>query len=433
MRAAAKFATEPDDYRLLPIERFSDIQPQLSGLWLVKRLLPASGLALFYGHPGSGKTFFVLDGALHIALGWDWLGRKVRQGLVIYVGAEGVSGLRNRIVAFRRHHEVEGDIPFSLIPCPIDLQAPDADVKALAATVRAEAAAFDAEPVLIVIDTLSKTFGAGKENTDDMATYVSNCQRLSAEFSCCVVPVHHRPKDAESTEPRGHSSLKGGVDTVVLIEAGATKRAEVTKQKDGELGERMLFNLRVVELGEDEDGETVTSCVVEPTEIDTNRVRDPFAMAVGKLSAGNRLVYEQLGELLETEGTQIPTAIPEGAIDRGRVGKVASLDAWRDKSISAAGTGAGHNRDTGKRAFNRALPALRNAGVVRVWEEWAWITHHLAGTVPGQPAGRDRDTGTGGTTPFRECPVVPPVPTAKSALIFAPGETGDEPVPGWED
>lgn len=361
----------------LPVEWFADIKPQLDGMWLIKRLLPSQGLALVYGHPGSGKSFFALDIALHVSLGWEWASRRVKQGLVVYVGAEGGAGLRNRLAAFRIQHTIEGEIPFALIPTPIDMQDPNADTGRLAETVRAAALKSGATPALVIIDTLSKTFGGGKENTDDMATYIANCQRIASEFDCLVMPVHHRPKDAESIEPRGHGSLKGGVDTVILIEAGKTKCAEVTKQKDGEIGEKFLFNLSVVELGVDEDGDAVTSCVVEHTATNMNLVASPFAQAVGKLSVGNRLVYEQLGELIEAAGEPVPADIPDTEINRSWVCRVVSLEAWRDKSISAAGTEAGHNRDSGKRAFNRALPALRKAGIARVWNDWAWITHQL--------------------------------------------------------
>lgn len=428
-------ATQPaaaDPPGWLPVERFAAIEPKLKGLWLVKRLLPAAGVALIYGHPNCGKSFFAIDIGLRVSLGWDCFGRKVRQGLVVYVGAEGVNGLRNRIAAFRQHHGVEA-APFSLVPCPINMQAPDADVLRLGQLIRREAAHFGAEPVLIVIDTLSKTFGAGKENTDDMASYVANCERISAAFKCCVMPIHHRPKDAESTDPRGHSSLKGGLDTTILIEAGRTKAAEIVKQRDGEIGERLLFNLTVIELGEDEDGDPVTSCIVEATEANLNPAADPFARAVARISAGTRLVYDQLGELLEASGTAIPTEIPNGEIDHLHVGKVAVLDEWRDKSILAAGTGAGHKPETGKKAFNRALVSLRKAGIVRVWGNWAWITYHIAGeqpgqagTAPGQAPGHDRDSGTAGTGVFRPVPMSRPPESAQSRLVLAPGEAGDD-------
>ena len=376
-----EFGSAPTHPRAaLPIEWGEEIEPHLNSLWLIKKTLPQQGLALIYGHPGSGKSFLAIDIAAHVALGRDWNGLRVRKGLAVYVGAEGQVGLRNRIVAFRRSNAIKGPFPLALIPQAIDLYDSAFDRNALSQAIRLAADHYGEPPALIVIDTISKTIGAGKENTDDLAVYVSYCGALATEFKCCVVPVHHRPKDAESTEPRGHGSLKGGVDTVILVEAGKTKRARITKQKDGEEGELLLFNLQPVDLGYDDDGDPVTSCVVVPTSVDSNPAVDPFARAVGKLSAITRLIYDHLGETIQHNGFTIPPGIPNEEIDVLRVGKVASLEAWRDKSISAAGTEAGHDRDTGKRSFNRALITLRNQGVVKVWEDWAWITHHIAGT-----------------------------------------------------
>jgi KaiC/GvpD/RAD55 family RecA-like ATPase len=360
----------------LQIIWFEDIRPQLDTLWLIERTLPQAGIAVIYGHPGSGKTFLALDMAMHVSLGWEWDGHAVRKGVVVYVAAEGQRGLQNRVIAFKRQHGVD-EAPVAIIPTPIDLFDPSADCEKLAAAGRAAAEKYGEDPVLIVVDTISKTMGAGKENTDDLAIYVRNCEALSAAFGCCVLPVHHRPKDSESSDPRGHSSLKGGIETLILVEGGETRRARITKQKDGEERELLLFNLHVHEVGLDARGCPVTSCTITPSTLEAAPAIDPFNRAVAKLSDGAKLVYQQLVELIRAGGTMIPPSIPDAEIDRLRVGKVALLEAWRDKSISAAGTGAGHTRDAGKKAFNRALDRLRTLGIVRVWEEWAWITHSL--------------------------------------------------------
>lgn len=358
----------------LPIEWGEAIEPRLNALWLIKQVLPQEGLALIFGHPGSGKTFLALDMAGHVALGRDWNGAKVREGVAVYVCAEGQNGARNRIAAFRREHCGKGPFPLALVPCSIDLFDPAADRARLAGTVRHAAEHYAKPPVLVVVDTLSKTLGAGKENTDDLGTYLSNCAWLASQFGCCVMAVHHRPKDQESSDPRGHGSLKGGLDTVILVEAGQTKRARITKQRDDEERELLMFGLKVHDLGTDEDGEPVTSCTVEPTHVDLNPAADPWAIAVNRLSPKVRLVFDALAGLMEAEGFAIPTEIPDAEINRLKVGKAALLDAWRDKAISAAGTGAGHDRDSGKRAFNRALETLRSRGIVRVWNAFAWIT-----------------------------------------------------------
>src|SRR6187402_751885 len=105
---------------LLPFEWFDDIEPQLTANWLVDDMIPQQGLTLVYGHPGCGKSFFALDIAMHVAMATSWRERDVTQGLVIYIGAEGQRGLRQRIHAFKKTHKID-ELPFVLIPVEVDL------------------------------------------------------------------------------------------------------------------------------------------------------------------------------------------------------------------------------------------------------------------------------------------------------------------------
>lgn len=400
--------TDQRDAQPLPLQYFDEIEMQLTGLWLVKHLLPSTGMAVLYGHPGSGKTFLALDWSLHVALGWEWHGRNVKQGLVVYICAEGVSGLRNRVEAFRRHHDVKS-LPFALIPTSVDLQAPDADVNRVIEAIRTAEDHYGENAVLVVVDTISKTFGAGKENTDDMVSYVANCQRLSAQFECLTMPVHHRPKDAESEEPRGHSSLKGGAETIIIVEAGETKKARITKQKDGEDGIELLFKLKVVELGQDEDGDPVTSCIVEATDVDLAPRGDSVGVKIAKLPDGARLVLNMLNETLEQSGFYPPADIPETEINRLMVGKVTKLDNWRQKHADSAGHGPDIKPDTMAKAFRRAQTRLQNDGIVRVWCDYAWLTNGSRTSSDTQPDinnNQARTSRTNGVPPTGETPAM---------------------------
>lgn len=434
----------------LPLQFFDDIEMQLTGLWLMKRLLPAVGFSVLYGHPGCGKTFLALDWALHVALGWDWQGRKVKQGLVVYLCAEGVSGLRNRVEAFRRAHAVTG-VPFALIPVAIDLQSPDADVNRLIEAVRAAEEHFGTQAVLVVVDTISKTFGAGKENTDDMVPYVANCQRVATEFECLTMAVHHRPKDAESEDPRGHSSLKGGAETVILVEAGETKKVRVTKQKDGEDGIEMLFKLKVIELGTDEDGEPVTSCIVEATDVDLTPRGDSAAVRVNRLSDKQRVVLNALDETAERAGFYPPHDIPDAEINRMKVGKVVKIDDWRTRHFQTSGQGPDTKPDSVSKEFRRGLDRLKNDGIVRVWGDFAWRTwesHDASRTTPDNRPdnirGQDRTGRTNGVPPKGGNPGLSgPVSEAPAAAVRPPEPWMDNPVlnrnapaaepPSWMD
>jgi hypothetical protein len=355
----------------LQIEWAEEIEPHLNSLWLIKKTLPQQGIALIYGHPGSGKSFLAVDIALHIALGRGWNGLRTRRGAVVYVAAEGQKGLRNRIVAFKRHHGLTGPIPLALIPAPIDLYESAADRHGLCAAVREASARYGEPPALIVIDTISKTLGAGKENTDDLAVYVSNCGHLAAEFGCCVMPVHHRPKDSESTEPRGHGSLKGGVDTVILVEAGKPKRARITKQKDDEERELLLFNLQPVELGIDDDGDSISSCVVVPT-LDAFVETSANARKIASLNPNQRIVFNALGKAIAAEGILPPDTIPADVIGLW-VGKGVDLRTFSDRALAELRTATDTKADSARRTFDRARAKLQSIGLIGVWEEFAWL------------------------------------------------------------
>ena len=133
----------------LPLVHFADIKALLINAWLVRYLLPVAGLALIYGAPGTGKSFFALDVALRVAAGWSIDGRAVKQSSVIYIAAEGARGVRGRVDAFRRHHGITGDLPFALVPCAVNLLDPNADLQRLITRIEQEVPRLGSAPSLL--------------------------------------------------------------------------------------------------------------------------------------------------------------------------------------------------------------------------------------------------------------------------------------------
>jgi KaiC/GvpD/RAD55 family RecA-like ATPase len=355
----------------LPLVWYRDIQPVLNGNWIVKNVIPAEAFATIIGHPGCGKSFCALDLSLHVAAGMPWQGRRVRQGLVIYLAAEGQRGQQNRVEAWRRSHGVE-DLHFAMIPVAINLRDREADVPKLIQTVHAAVAAAGIEMVLLVVDTLNRTFGGGDENGAEMTDYVDNVGRLKAEFGCTVVIVHHIPKNAETVTERGHGSLRGAIETSLVVSSdqeSGVRTLRCTKQKDAEDGWHLQFKLKVVDLGEDEDGDPVTSCVVAVAddEMAACRSRGP------NLSATQRQVYQELLATLEAAPVSMPRDIPDDVINRGRVGKVVSRKVWRDRWIAIGGQDKAE--DVAAATFRRAVTDLQNKRLVGLWNDHAWATH----------------------------------------------------------
>lgn len=351
---------------LFPVEWYDQIDAQLEANWLVEELIPAQGLCLVYGHPGCGKSFFALDLAMHVANGGQWRDRDVEQGLVIYIGAEGQRGLRQRIAAFRKHHGIQ-ELPFALIPVEVNLLSTDGDLAKVISTIQHLAQRYELPIAMIVIDTLARTFGGGDEIGTDMVVYINNVGRLQVMFGCTAMVIHHRPKDSANETPRGHGSLWGACDTIILVEdKGGPKQAKVTKQKDAEPAAPVVFDLRVVELGEDEKGRPVTSCVVVGS--DSKIIEDKKA---DKLSDGQLVTFEMLCRALAEAGTTRPNGVPEKALTFGFETRVCRLSEWQSRTTSAL-SDPDKTPDTIARTFRRYRERLQALGIVGIYGDFAW-------------------------------------------------------------
>src|SRR5262245_54607612 len=71
--------------------------------WLVDGWLPARELTLLWGREGTFKSFIALDWALGLAC------RAGKGQTVIYIAAEGLSGLRPRVAGWMEAHGVGPD------------------------------------------------------------------------------------------------------------------------------------------------------------------------------------------------------------------------------------------------------------------------------------------------------------------------------------
>lgn len=231
--------------------------------WLVKGLVPKAGLGMVYGASGTGKSFFVLDLACSIARGIQWRDRKVKQGNVLYVCAEGAGGFRSRGKAYVLHNQVDLSASLFMIPAaPNFLSATDPN------EVIDEARRIDAS--LVVVDTLAQVTPGGDENSAaEMGKALEQCRRIYETTGATVLLVHHAGKDA-SRGARGWSGIRAAADFEIEVTAaagGAEKIARVTKMKDGRDGDAFGFCLAPVLIEFDADGDEVISCVVEPTDL----------------------------------------------------------------------------------------------------------------------------------------------------------------------
>jgi hypothetical protein len=345
----------------LRLKLFEELGAQLSSSYLVKGVISAGGMSVVYGDSNVGKSFFVLDLALHLALGWNWRGKRVRQGGVIYIAGEGVHGISNRAAAFRLRHSIDGRTPFAVLPTTVDLRDPQVDLQDLVSLVSKAADNLGVPIKLIVVDTLSRALAGGNENApEDMGAYVMNVDHLREVTGAHVMSVHHTGKDI-ARGARGHSLLRAATDTEVEIarqEGDAVSTARVTKQRDLPTDGVFAFTLLPVDLGDDDDGDPVSSCVVVPASVE-GRDRRP------SLTPGEERALALLRDAVIREGVGAP---PTDHFPRGV--SVVSVDVFREY-LERGGVldkdASGHRVQ-----WKRVREALLAKGYAGSWEGWIW-------------------------------------------------------------
>lgn len=284
--------------RPLDLEWFDDVEPVLGGAYLVKGLLDVAVMAVVYGPSNSGKTFWTIDLAYHIAIGAPWRGRRVIQASVLYLAAEGGRGVINRVAALKQAHGVL-DVPLAVKRAGLDLLHDQADLQHIVDLSAEVKAKLPDAPHLIVIDTLSRVMAGGDENSAaDMTALIRNIDAIRAATGATTLLVHHTGKDA-ARGARGHSSLRAATDTEIEIanEDGA-RAAVVTKQRDHNGGETFAFDLESVTLGTDQDGDDVTSCIVKVTDAEEFQAAKKAAKGRGK----NQQIIMEAFDQMVSEG-----------------------------------------------------------------------------------------------------------------------------------
>jgi hypothetical protein len=278
--------------------------------WLIKGVLPEAQLAAVVGQPGAGKSPFMYSMAAAIHRGADWYGRRVRKGRAVYLVAEGAADFRNRIEAYAREFGVD----VSELPPMID-DVPNLKTPADAAAIAHKVGKADA----IFIDTFAASFIGDENSGEHIGPVLAHLKFISAKTGALCVLACHPGKDA-SKGLRGWSGTLGALDTEITItRQGDYRSADVTKQKSGPEGPLFNFNIKVHELGRDEDGDPVTSVTVEPCNVPVNkssREKTRGGMYVDAIKNFARASGKSEFDVQELVGNVVPTLPKTGPKDR---------------------------------------------------------------------------------------------------------------------
>jgi len=310
--STAAFDEAPDispKRRRFQPRKFSELLTLSSPKWLVERLIPEAGLALLYGKPKVGKTFWSLDLSLSIATGRSFHGIPVQRGRVTYVAAEGgPSRLCERVSAWlkRRNvaaNELEGW--WDLISTPVDL----ADRAQLAEMLHE----LSGQRSLVVFDTLARCMSGDENAQKDMSAAVQGSDRVREETGAAVLLVHHEGKDS-SKGARGSTVLRGAIDTSIRARnEGCRIVFSVEDQRDDEPLPASHFELIRVAVGENAFSATLMAIETGvDNDRDTLKIRDIASEMRGAPKKDLiAAVVDELGLKPMTARRRVDAAIPK--------------------------------------------------------------------------------------------------------------------------
>lgn len=190
-----------------------------------------------------------------------------------------------------------------------------------------------------------------------MGKFVQSVDAIRLATGAHVAIIHHSGKDA-TRGARGSGSLRATVDTEIQLgRNGSAVVATATKQRDMPCGAEFAYRLVSVDLGQDSDGDTVTSAIVQVFEL------PPPSAA--KLSGQALIAIQALENALHQHGeTKRGGEFPQNR-------KCLSLAHWRE-ACERHSLSVGVDESAHRKAFGRAWKTLQERGVIRVLDGFAW-------------------------------------------------------------
>jgi hypothetical protein len=190
--------------------------PAAEARWLIEDIWPLEGCGIIGGEPKAKKSWVVLEVALSVATGTDFLGREVHRGAVILFDEENKRDeLKKRIARLLAAHEIQAESLKDLYIADqallrLDDQESMEELEELVGRVK---------PTLLVLDPLVRLHQGDENDAAHVSAMLSGLRRLQIHHRCAVMLVHHLGKQTESKRAMGQR-LRGSSDFHGWIDAG---------------------------------------------------------------------------------------------------------------------------------------------------------------------------------------------------------------------
>lgn len=190
--------------------------------YIVDDIFLFGSLNIIFGAPGSLKSMLLMDQAVCVAAGVDWLegNYKVEQCPVLWVDLDnGRRRMHERFDAIANYHKLNNSHPLYYASMPV----PTLDATNKKSLLIFEQYMKILKPKFVIIDNLGLVSGSADENSAEMATIMGSFRQLADNHDACINLIHHQRKSYGTTKTRagdslrGHSSIEAAIDLALLI------------------------------------------------------------------------------------------------------------------------------------------------------------------------------------------------------------------------
>jgi hypothetical protein len=185
------------------------IQPQPPIDYLVNNLITNSSLNVFYGEAGSKKTYSILNMAVAVANGKNWLNFTTKKSPVLFIDEE--SGEKR--LARRLNETMQGsgcdasNQLFYISLAGFKLDKKD-DIKNIESQINQTGAK------LVVFDALADIMNGDENSKKDVQPVMTALRKIADNTDSSVILIHHSNK---SGGYRGSTVIKASADLMVQI------------------------------------------------------------------------------------------------------------------------------------------------------------------------------------------------------------------------